>query len=90
MIDKTFGAERTCSFEHALRTADTTPVWAAFSSITGVTTTGVMPVQYQGITVSGASLQGSDLPDPAFIAVVTDRVRKGVPAGTTTSSSPPV
>jgi hypothetical protein len=77
------GADRACSLERVSGTAATHRVWTAVPA-------GVTPVRYQGTTVSGVSLQGTGLGNPAFIADVTARVRKGVPAGTTTSSSPPV
>ena len=83
------GADRACSPERAIRTAVAHPVWTTFG-IKGLVMAGITPAQYQGTTVSGAAFQGIDLRDPAFGAVVTDRVRKGVPAGTTTSTSPPV
>jgi hypothetical protein len=82
-------ADRACSPERAFRTAVTHPVWTTFG-IKGLVMAGVTPAQYQGTTVSGVSLQGTGLGGPAFVADVTARVRKGVPAGTTTSSSPPV
>jgi hypothetical protein len=85
------GADRACSPERAFRTAVTNPVWAAAFTFEGHAMTGVLPAQYQGTTVSGVDLQGNGFGTPAFIAGdVTARVRKGVPAGTTTSSSPPV
>jgi hypothetical protein len=84
------GADRACSPERAFRTAVTNPVWGAAFTFEGHAMTGVLPAQYQGTTVSGASLQGTGIGDVAFGAVVTTRVRKGVPTGTTTSSSPPV
>jgi hypothetical protein len=83
------GADRACSHERAIRTAVAQPVWTT-PGIKGLVMAGTTPAQYQGTTVSGAGLQGTGLGDPAFIAGVTSRVRKGVPAGTTTSSSPPV
>jgi hypothetical protein len=83
------GADRACSPERAIRTAVGTGVWTTFG-IKGLVMAGVTPAQYQGTTVSGVSLQGTGLGGPAFVADVTARVRKGVPAGTTTSSSPPV
>ncbi len=84
------GADRASSPERAIRTAVTNPVCAAAFAVEGHAMAGV-PVQYQGTTVSGAGLQGTGLGVPAFIAGdATARVRKGIPAGTTTSSSPPV
>jgi hypothetical protein len=76
-------ADRACSPERATRTTATHRVWTTVPA-------GVTAVSYQGTTVSGISLQGTGLGDPAFIVGVTARVRNGVPAGTTTSSSPPV
>lgn len=85
------GADRACSPERAFRTAVANPVWAAAFVFEGHAMTGVSPVQYQGTTVSGVSLQVTGLGTPAFIAGdAMARVRKGLPAGTTTSSSPPV
>ena len=83
------GADRACSHERAIRTAVAQPVWTS-PGIKGLVMAGTTPAQYQGTTVSGVSLQGTGLGGPAFVADVTARVRKGVPAGTTTSSSPPV
>jgi hypothetical protein len=102
MISTTlFGVDSACSPERAVRPAVMNPVMAAaFSEYVpslwggthqGAVITGALPAQVQGTTVSGASLQGAGLGVPAFIAGdATPRVRKGVPAGTTTSSSPPV
>ena len=85
------GVDRACSNERAFGTAVANPVWATAFTFEGHAMTGVLPAQYQGTTVSGASLQVTGLGTPAFIAGdVTARVRKGLPAGTTTSSSPPV
>jgi hypothetical protein len=85
------GVDRACSPERAFRTAVANPVWATSFTFEGHAMTGVLPAQYLGTTVSGVSLQGTGLGDPAFIVGdATARVRKGLPAGTTTSSSPPV
>jgi hypothetical protein len=74
------GADRACSPERATRTAATHRVWTTVPA--GAT------APYQGTTVSGAVLQGTGLGD-AFVGV-TARIRNDVPAGTTTSASPPV
>jgi hypothetical protein len=83
------GADRACSHERAIRTAVAQPVWTT-PGIKGLVMAGTTPAQYQGTTVSGAGLQGTGLFDAAFTVIVPARVRKGIPAGTTTSSSPPV
>ena len=83
------GADRACSPERAIRTAVAHPVWTTFG-IKGLVMAGITPAQYQGTTVSGTNLQGTGLFDAAFTVIVPARVRKGFPAGTTTSASPPV
>jgi hypothetical protein len=82
-------ADRACSPEPAIRTAVVTDVWATLG-IKGLVMAGVTPAQYQGTTVSGAHLQGTGLFDAAFTVIDPARVRKDIPAGTTTSTSPPV
>jgi hypothetical protein len=93
------GVDSACSPERALPSAVMNSVMATTAEYApalwggaqrGVAITGVLPAQFQGTTVSGASLHGTGLVDASFDVIVTARVRKGVPAGTTTSSSPPV
>jgi hypothetical protein len=83
------GADRACSPERAIRTAVGTGVWTTFG-IKGLVMAGGTPAQYQGTTVFGANAQGTGEFDAAPTVIVPARVRKGIPAGTTTSASPPV